>query len=151
MGELLPSKANPTEAQTMEYFQWDNKRPGFCVQKNLVQQSYHLLSDTISDHSEYDIYALHPSHNRRWEGGGNISCFLPNSIHSLLPQSDPLFGPFEPCFTFCASRGDDDVDADGDDGDDIFDAMMMMVVVVVMLMLMMMVMVMLGLHEDNSN
>ena len=91
MGELLPSKANPTEAQTMEYFQWDNKRPGFCVQ-NLVQQSYHLLSDTISDHSEYDIYALHPSHNRRWEGGGNISCFLPNSIHSLLPQSDPLFG-----------------------------------------------------------
>ena len=47
MGELLPSKANPTEAQTMEYFQWDNERPGFCVQ-NLVQQSYHLLSDMVS-------------------------------------------------------------------------------------------------------
>ena len=59
MGELLPSKANPTEAQTMEYFQWDNERPGFCVQ-SLVQQSYHLLSDMVSDHSEN---ALHPSHS----------------------------------------------------------------------------------------
>ena len=62
LGALLPSKANPTQAQTMEYFQWDNERPGFCV-NNLVtfQQSYHLLSDVISDHSEY---AIHPSHSQ---------------------------------------------------------------------------------------
>ena len=61
MGELLPSKANPTEAQTMEYFQWDNERPGFCVQ-NLVQQSYHLLSDMISDHSEHILHFIPAIH-----------------------------------------------------------------------------------------
>ena len=34
MGELLPSKANLTEAQTMEYFQWDNERPGLVQETN---------------------------------------------------------------------------------------------------------------------
>ena len=66
-----------------------------------------------------------------------------------------LFWPFEPCFTFCASRGDaDDFDADDFDADDFDgDAMMtvMMVVVVIMVMLMLMVMVKLVRQEDNSN
>ena len=67
-----------------------------------------------------------------------------------------LFWPFEPCFTFCASRGDaDDFDADDFDADDFDgDAMMtvmMVVVVVIMVMLMLMVMVKLVRQEDNSN
>ena len=41
---------------------------------------------------------------------------LPPKFNCCLKVT--LFWPFEPCFTFCASRGDDDVDADDFDGDD---------------------------------
>ena len=76
---------------------------------------------------------------------------LPPKFNSYLVVSKwPFFGPFEPCFTFCASRGDDDVDADDFDGDAMM-TVMMVVVVVMMVVLMLMVMVKLVRQEDNSN
>ena len=54
-----PAKPTPQKPRPWSISSGINDRPGFCVQ-NLVQQSYHLFSDMISDHSDY---ALHPSHS----------------------------------------------------------------------------------------